>query len=133
MRYFQAQSLWLHVKIARFQENHISEEMNLPAHLSHSVSPRFSAASIGNATVANTTTDAPLYATVRTGPTFAYYLNLLNGYYLVTLRFAEGQFTLPGQRVFSIDIQVGNIFREVSQVSPSSHFVLPLTSHLILS
>lgn len=71
-------------------------------------------ASVSNATVANSTADAALYRTVRTGPAFAYYLNLANGYYLVNLLFAEGQFTQAGQRQFAVAVQVCRVDASVS-------------------
>jgi len=46
-----------------------------------------------------------LYRTNRLAPTVNYAVPVTNGYYTVALHFAEGYWTQPGQRVFSVELE----------------------------
>jgi hypothetical protein len=82
------------------------------------------------------TSDPPLYQSYRYGNSFSYNFFLSNGNYSVTLKFAETEWTQPGQRIFNVAIKgniVLNTLDVLAQVSPDTAldktFPITVTNH----
>ena len=82
------------------------------------------------------TSDPALYQSFRYGNSFSYNFFLSNGNYSVTLKFAETEWTQPGQRIFNVAINgniVLNTFDVLAQVSPDTAldktFPITVTNH----
>src|SRR5262249_24598435 len=74
------------------------------------------------------TTDQVLYQSERYGD-FSYAFPLANGYYLVTLKFAEIYYTQVGQRIFNVRFQGSKVLSNldlVAKVGPNTAYDVTL-------
>jgi hypothetical protein len=78
------------------------------------------------------TTDDRLYQSERYGD-FSYAIPVMNGDYLVTLRFAEIYWTQPGQRVFNVLIEGVKVLSKldvVAKVGPNTAYDVTIPIHV---
>jgi hypothetical protein len=94
---------------------------------------QFSGGNAGTLNVAIAgTKDATLYQSERWG-NFSYTIPVANGDYVVTLKFAEIDFTQPSQRVFNVDMEGVRVINEldlVARVGPNRAYDVTKVVHV---